>query len=221
MIMIDDIMVKLNSGDLVRIAFTGRRSSDQVIFETTDDKVARETGIFDPKAVYGPRLVIIDRGMMLPGLEAGVRQMEAGQTGKVNIPFSMAFGPRHKELVRIMPEREFAKQGVTPAPGLTLSMDGLPARVKSNSSGRVVLDFNHPLAEQDLTYVINLIEVISEPSAKIKALAEQQGINVTITSEKGKNVVSIPKGTRPELAEILGNMFRASVGDWAEVRIEK
>ena len=214
-------MVKINSGDLVRIAFTGRRASDQTIFETTDVPTARDTGIFDPKIVYGPRLVIMSRGMMLPGLEAGIRQMEVGQTGKINIPYSEGFGPRHKELLRIIPEREFAKQGVKPQVGAMVNMDGVPARVKSASSGRVVLDFNHPLAEQDLTYIVNLIEVITEPAAKVKALAEQQGIAVEIVSEGKKNVVKIPKDTRPELARILANMFRAAVGDWAEVRIEK
>lgn len=214
-------MVKISPGDLVRIAFTGRRASDQSIFETTDVPTARDTGIFDPKIVYGPRLVIMDRGMMLPGLEEGIRRMEVGQTGKINIPYSMGFGPRHKELLRIMPEREFAKQGVKPQVGLVVNMDGVPARVKSASSGRVVLDFNHPLAEQDLVYIVNLIEVITEPAAKVKALAGQQGIEVEIVQEGKKNVVKIPKATRLELSRVLANMFRAAVGDWAEVRVEK
>ncbi len=214
-------MVKINGGDLVRIAFTGRRASDQSIFETTDVPTARDTGIFDPKIVYGPRLVIMDRGMMLPGLEEGIRRMEVGQTGKINIPYSVGFGPRHKELLRIMPEREFSKQGVRPQVGLMVNMDGVPARVKSASSGRVVLDFNHPLAEQDLMYIVNLLEVISEPAAKVKALAGQQGVQVEIIEEDKKNVVKIPKSIRPELARVLTGMFRAAVGDWAEVRVEK
>ncbi|MDE1798228.1 MAG: peptidylprolyl isomerase [Candidatus Micrarchaeota archaeon] len=210
-------MVQLNSGDLVRIHYTGRLSSDQSVFETTDEALAKSSGIWSDSTPYGPRVVIVGRGAMIAGLETGLQTLSAGQSGHFSIKADQAFGPRFAELVRVMPEREFAKSGVKAAPNLIVSIDGVPALVKSVSSGRIMLDFNHPLAGQDLEYDVQLIEVITDPAQKAQELAKALGGSVAVDAPS--KTVSIPKSVAPKVAQNLEAALKASLEGWT-IKIE-
>jgi FKBP-type peptidyl-prolyl cis-trans isomerase 2 len=211
-------MVKLNAGDLVRIEYTGRLSSDHSVFETTDETLAQSSGLWSNTTVYGPRVVISGRGAMIAGLEAGLSTLAPGQSSKLHIKAEQAFGPRFPELVRIMPEREFAKSGVRAQPNLIVSIDGIPALVKSVSSGRILLDFNHPLAGQDLDYDVQLLEVITDPAQKAQELAKALGGQVLVDA-KEKTLI-IPKSVPADKAKNLEGALKASIEGWSVV-IEK
>ncbi|PIN82871.1 hypothetical protein COV61_04740, partial [Candidatus Micrarchaeota archaeon CG11_big_fil_rev_8_21_14_0_20_47_5] len=62
------------------------------------------------------------------------------------------------------------------------------ARVKSVNSGRVMVDFNHPLAGEKLTYTLKLEKRLSGRDEKLKALLLDFGVEADITDEKGKTV---------------------------------
>ncbi len=211
-------MVKLNAGDLVRIRYTGRLASDRSVFETTDMALAQSSGVYSNTTPYGPRVVLFGRGAMIAGLEAGLLTLSPGQSGTFRIPAEKAFGPRFAELVRIMPEREFAKSGVQPQPNLIVAIDGIPALVKSVSSGRIMLDFNHPLAGQDLDYEVELIEIITDPAAKAQELAKTLQASVSV-DEKTKTL-TIPKTVPADNAKNLQAALKAAVEGWT-VKLEK
>jgi len=214
-------MVTLHAGDLVRISFSGTLDSGQSVFESTDERVAKASGIYSEKVLYGPRLVIFGRGFMIPGLEEGISQMQPGQEARIHVPYPRAFGPKQPELVRMMSDKELLRAGVQPRIGLILNIDGVQARVKSVSAGRVMLDFNHPLAGEDLTYHLKLIEVISEPAAKAKALGDEFHASLPIDKDaKPKAVIHIPPLLESGRARSLATMLQASVGDVFEVKID-
>lgn len=207
-------MVKLNPGDLVRIEFTGRLASDQSVFETTDESLARQAGVWSSSAQYGPRLVLFGRGAMISGVEAGLSTLSPGQSGEFAIPVARAFGPRFPELVRVMPQKEFLRHGVQPQPNLIVSIDGVPALIKSVSSGRILLDFNHPLAGQELKYSLQLLEVIGEPEAKVTALGELFGVSLAVAETGGKKSVSIPKTLDAPKARQLSMTLQSALSGW-------
>lgn len=214
-------MVTLHAGDLVRIAFTGVLDSSHAVFESTDEKVAKASGLFSDQVYYGPRLVIFGRGFMIPGLEEGIVQMTQGQEAKIHVPFARAFGPKQAELVRMMSDKELRHAGVQPRIGLVLNIDGVQARVKSVAPGRVMLDFNHPLAGEDLTYHLQLIEVITDAEAKAKALGNEFHTSLFFDkSTKPKPLIRIPKLLEAGRARSLAAMLMASVGDGYDVKIE-
>ncbi len=213
-------MVKPQAGDLVRITFVGVLDTDKSIFESTDERVARSAGIYSQQMLYGPRLALLGRGFMIPGLDEGISKMEAGQSAQIHVPAALAFGERLPDLVRVMSGKELERTGVRPKQGMLLNIDGVQARVKSVSSGRVVLDFNHPLAGFDLTYHVNLLEVVAEPEAKAKALGDEYHTSLRIERAADKAVIWIPKLLEAGRARGLAAQLGASVGAWADVKIE-
>ena len=216
-----DTMVTLQAGDLVRIAFTATLDSTNSVFESTDDRVAKASGIYSDKVLYGPRLVIYGRGFMIPGLEEGLVQIQTGQAAKIHVPFEKAFGPRIPDLVRVMNEKELRDSGVQPFVGLILNIDGVQARVKSVSSGRVMLDFNHPLANENVTYHLELLEVITDPAQKAKALGTEYHTSLKIDKNGEKSTILIPAILGADRARSLAVMLQASLGDWAEIKIDQ
>ena len=104
----------------------------------------------------------IDR--MIPGFESAVIGMEAGQTKTVRIPAAEAYGDVNEELVRDFPRSEFPDH-IELEEGLVLSADspdGGRVRFKVVAIGdeTVTLDGNHPLAGEDLTFDIELVEIL-------------------------------------------------------------
>ena len=214
-------MVEINKGDLVRIEYTGYVTTDGSVFESTDEEVAKKSGIYSDKTMYGPRLVLYGRGAMLPGLEQSLTQLKVGKLMKVKIPSNGAFGEKHNDLVRVISKKEFEKHNVNATPGLVVTLDGVPAKIKSVSSGRILLDFNHPLAGHEVEYSIRLIEVITDNTQKINELSKQFNVKMTVEEKNGKKKILIDKSI--ESAKIVGlkATLHSTVGDWAEVEVEK
>ncbi len=67
---------------------------------------------------------------------------------------------------------EFRKHGQKPVPGMIVNADNTRGRVLSVSSGRVKIDFNHPLSGKVLVYELEIKEKIEKTEDKIKALAQ-------------------------------------------------
>jgi peptidylprolyl isomerase len=139
------------SGDTVRVHYTGRLEDDSV-FDTSD---GREPLAFE-----------VGSGDVIQGFDEGVVGMRAGQTKRVVIPPEEGYGPWRQELLTQV-EREFAR-GQEVAPGMAVQfttpdeelMEGVITEVTDES---LTLDFNHPLAGKVLTFDITLVSV--EPAA--------------------------------------------------------
>jgi FKBP-type peptidyl-prolyl cis-trans isomerase 2 len=94
---------------------------------------------------------------------------------------------------------------------LTVNIDNLLATIRSVSGGRILVDFNHPLAGKEVEYTFKATKKITEPAEKIEAvismelnlkkegyeLAVQQG-SAKIKFKKGAEV---PKEMREQLAK--------------------
>jgi FKBP-type peptidyl-prolyl cis-trans isomerase 2 len=145
----------MQKNDFVRITFEGR---------------IKETGqLFDSGKNVG---VVVGGSYVIPGLEEVLLELKPGEKKTVEIPPSKAFGEREQTKVHTVPEAEFKKQGTTPKPGLVVDADNMRGRVISVTSGRVMIDFNHPLAGKVLTYDIEITGKIEKPEDKILAIVE-------------------------------------------------
>ncbi len=198
-------MVQAKKGDLVRMEYTGRLASNGAVFDTTDESVAREAGILRQNAAYGPKLAAFGTNTVMLGLEEAIISSTLGKTEEFTIKPEKAFGNKDPSLVRMMPERDFAKQQLRPFPGLVVSLDGVAARVKSVNSGRVTVDFNHPLAGEPVVYALNVSELINEPRAKISALLESLGVKGEISGNGEGLTVSFGKGEDEKRVQAVKN----------------
>ena len=101
---------------------------------------------------------------MIPGFEQAVTGLEPGESVKVEIPADEAYGTRSEELVREFARAEFPDH-IQLEEGVILSADSpegqrVRFKVLSVTEEVVVLDGNHPLAGEDLTFEIELVEIL-------------------------------------------------------------
>jgi len=141
-------MAQAKTGDTVKVHYTGKLK-DGTIFDTSEGR--------DPiEFTLGEKQVI-------PGFEKAVEGMKVGQKTVAAIPMDEAYGPRQENLVVEVDENSFP-QDINPEVGQMLTMqqpDGqkVNVRVAELAEGRVKLDANHPLAGEDLTFEIEVVEV--------------------------------------------------------------
>jgi FKBP-type peptidyl-prolyl cis-trans isomerase SlyD len=145
----------MQKNDFIRINYVGR---------------IKETGeVFDE----GKNIpIVVGEGFVIKGLDEALETMNVGEKKTVEIPPEKAFGKRMPELVKLIPLSEFKRHNTTPYPGMVINADGLYGRVLSVGSGRVKVDFNHPLAGKVVEYDIEIVEKIENKEEKAKALLE-------------------------------------------------
>ena len=90
--------------------------------------------------------------------------MNPGESKTVKIPAEDAYGQRREDLVLEI-EKSQLSEGLKPEVGLQLQSrqpDGriIVLTIADISESHVTLDANHPLAGKDLTFDIQLIEII-------------------------------------------------------------
>ena len=142
-------MPQAQNGDTVRIHYTG----------TLDDGE-----VFDTSEGQDPLEFTLGRGEVIPGFDAAVAGMAPGERKSVTIPAEEAYGAYRDEMVFEV-EREQLPPGLDPQEGelLTLASDDgeeIPVTVQSVSAQGIVLDANHPLAGEDLSFEIELVEIV-------------------------------------------------------------
>ena len=204
-------MANVKKGDLVKLDYTGRLASTGAVFDTTDEAIAKKAGIWESSSLYGPKHALFGSGAIIPGMEEAVLQSQLGKSEDFVIEPKKAFGERSNALVRLIPEKEFKKQEVSPSPGMILTLDGAIARVKSVTSGRVVIDFNHPLAGESVVYSIKVHEIITDDRKKIEAILSSNALTGDIAQNNGGALSVTLKGVPAEKLEAARRTISAVV----------
>jgi len=135
-------------GDTVKVHYRG----------TLDDGTE-----FDSSEGREPLEFQIGSGQVIPGFDAAVSGLEPGGKATVTIPAAEAYGEHNEEGLQPFPVSAFPSP---PEVGWAVQLSGpngevVPAVVTSiNDDETVTLDFNHPLAGQDLTFELELVEIV-------------------------------------------------------------
>src|SRR3989344_8183224 len=145
-------MATIKKGDFVEIEYTGMLKETKTIFDTTNEATAKQHDIHAAKTEYGPLTICIGQEHILPGLDEQVDGKEIGKEYTFDIPTDKAFGKKDVRLVQMIPQSKFTKEGLRPMVGLQINVDGTVGIIKHVGGGRILVDFNHPLAGQDLVY---------------------------------------------------------------------
>jgi len=202
----------MKHGDFIKIDFIGKVEGTGKVFDFTQEKIAKEEGIHDPKKKYEPVLVVIGANMVIPGVEKELMKMKEAEENSFSVEFKDAFGPRNPKLARIFSLSSFLKQKINPIPGDFVRVEGLQGKVQSVSGGRVRVDFNHPLAGKDLHYWIKIVSVIQEKGKKVDELFAHYDIKHTHTLHD--NVLTITG--EKEIPQQERNFIRETVVKWVK-----
>lgn len=170
-------------GDFIKLSYTGTLE-DGTVFDTTDEKLAKEQGIHNPRVLYAPVLLVVGRQQVIKGLDEALVGMEKGEEKEVTIPPEKGFGKINNDLINVVPFSHFEKQNINPVPGMFVNVNGRDGMVRSVGAGRVIVDFNHPLAGKTLKYKIKVEDILDTPEKKVKALFEDSGLDGNVKFEK-------------------------------------
>jgi FKBP-type peptidyl-prolyl cis-trans isomerase SlyD len=156
----------IHKGDFIRLSFTGRLA-DGSAFDTTDEQVAKENGIYDEQKKYSPMTVIVGSGFLVEGLEEDLIGKKSGYRGSVRVEPGKGFGDRSLDAIEIVPVKKFEGKA---EPGQMVDFDGKIGVVESVAGGRAKVDYNEPLAGKTLVYDYRIESVIRDRKEKIAAL---------------------------------------------------
>lgn len=159
--------MQVKKNDFIEIEFTGRANGE--IFDTNIKKEAEKINL---KIEEKPIIICIGQGMLVKGFDKALEGKELDKEYKIKLSPEEAFGLRNKEMIKIIPLKIFKEKDINPYPGLVLNLDGILARILTVSGGRVIVDFNNPLAGKEIEYTFKIKREITDDKEKINALQD-------------------------------------------------
>ncbi|MDY6774249.1 MAG: peptidylprolyl isomerase [Candidatus Nanohaloarchaea archaeon] len=186
----------VEEGDVVEIDYIGRVSDTGEIFDLTSEEVAEEEGYETEEMELGPVRVLIGAEHVIPGLEEVLKDMDEEESRTVEVDAEDAFGERSGDSIETFSESEFEQYDVEPRRGLVVEIDGRRGKILSVSSGRVRVDFNHPLAGKDLEYDVEMLDVLEDAEERVDAVLEYYGmdeLDLEKELEEGELVLELPE----------------------------
>ena len=141
-------MDQVTGNETVKLHYTGKLGDGQVF----DSSIERE-----------PLEVKLGEGRLIPGFEKGLVNMKVNEKKTITIPKEEAYGEVQKELFQKVPNENLPPE-IKPEVGMGLvskNPDGSESqlRVADVKDGFIIVDANHPLAGQDLTFELELLEI--------------------------------------------------------------
>jgi peptidylprolyl isomerase len=142
-------MAQAQNGDTVKVHYTG----------TLDDGT-----VFDTSVGRDPLEFTLGERQVIPGFEQAIVGMTPGESKTAEIPADEAYGPHNKEMVVSVDRSDFPNN-IEPKVGQMLQLhqpsgQRIAVTVTEVSESSVTLDANHPLAGKDLTFDIQLVEIM-------------------------------------------------------------
>lgn len=149
-------MQQVKNGDTVKVHYHGKLTDGT----TFDSSEGREPLEFE-----------VGSGSVIPGFDAGVTGMQIGEKKTINIPADEAYGQKQEDLFMEFPRDRFPAD-VQPEPGMQLNMSNgtdqnFPVTIVEVNDDTVILDANHPLSGEDLTFDLELVEIKGRKSPLI------------------------------------------------------
>ena len=164
----------LQKGDFILINYTAKVKETNEIFDTTNEETAKKEKLQKEGETYEPKLIVIGEGWMLKPLDEAFSNMEPEKPTTVEIPPEKAFGPRDPEKVKRIHLKQLYEKNITPAVGARIEYGGKNATIRSIGAGRVLLDFNPPLAGKTLIYDVTVTKKLETNEEKTGAIIHRR-----------------------------------------------
>jgi len=163
----------LQKGDFIEIMFTGKTPEGQV-FDSNREEDLKKVGKDANEKAKKPYIFALGEGMLLKGIDdylIGKSIPSQNNTKEYNIKIKPedAFGKREQKNIQRMPLNIFKQHGVNPQPGAVYNFDNKPGKILAVTGGRVMVDFNHPLAGKDVVYDVQVKRKVTNLNEQVKA----------------------------------------------------
>ncbi len=159
----------LQKKDFIEIEFTARVKGGEIFDSNIKEDLEKVHEDHDHPIDAEPFIFCLGEGMFLPGIEDFLIGKEIGEY-QIELPPEKAFGKRNLNLIQRIPLKVFREQKLNPIPGFIFNFDGRIGRVLASSGGRVIVDFNNPIAGKDVVYKVKVLRKLDDINEKSKAL---------------------------------------------------
>jgi peptidylprolyl isomerase len=164
----------LQKGDFIQVDYVAKVKETGEVFDTTSEETAKKEHLYKEGEIYEPKLVVIGEGWVLKALDENMEKMEIDKAAPVELPPDKAFGQRDPTKVRRVPLKHLIAEGINPTLGMRVEHGGKMATVRAIGAGRVLLDFNLPLAGKTLIYEVTVKKKLETVAEKIGALIHRR-----------------------------------------------
>jgi FKBP-type peptidyl-prolyl cis-trans isomerase SlyD len=154
--------------DFIEIEFTGKLREGGVFDSNIKEDLERLHHGHDHPTDTKPFVFALGQGMFLRGIEDFLIGKEIGEY-EISLDPEKAFGPRDTKLVQVIPSKVFMQQNINPVQGAVFNFDNRIGKVITSSGGRVIVDFNNPLAGKHIVYKVKVLRKVEDIQEKIKA----------------------------------------------------
>ncbi|WP_254529745.1 FKBP-type peptidyl-prolyl cis-trans isomerase [Natrinema gelatinilyticum] len=160
----------LQEGDFVEIEYTAYTVEDEQLVDTTDPEVAEEEGVADQGQEFKPRTIALGEGHIFEDVEDAIVGSESGDSGTVTISAADAFGEYDPDAVETVSAEKIDEDDRYP--GANVQVDGRQGYISTIIGGRARVDFNHPLAGDDVEYEYTVLEEVTDREQQAAGLFE-------------------------------------------------
>lgn len=206
--------MKLQKSDFIEIEFTAKTKDGNVFDSNVKDEIKKiNPNAPEPK----PFVYSLGHNMFLNAIDDFLIGKEIGKCN-VELKPEQAFGKRIPQAVQRMPIKIFHEHKLNPVPGVPFNFDGKIGKVLAVSGGRVIVDFNHPLAGKEVVYEINVLKKVEGINEKVKALNEflfKKEFKFEIREKK--LILEVPK-EMTKFIELFKDKFKEILGLELEIR---
>jgi peptidylprolyl isomerase len=164
----------LQKGDFILIDYTAKVKETNEVFDTTKEDVAKKEHLHKEGEIHEPELVVIGEGWKLKALDDSLPTMEINKPATVEISPEKGFGQRDPEKIKRVPLKQLYAKEINPVIGARIEYQGKTATIRSIGAGRVLLDFNPPLAGKTLVYDVIVTKKLDSAEEKIGALIHRR-----------------------------------------------
>ncbi|MAG45247.1 MAG: peptidylprolyl isomerase [Nanoarchaeota archaeon] len=208
----------IKNKDFIEITYTGTLETGEV-FDTTDEATAKKSNIYNKNMTYGPVIICVGENQILPGLDKEIIGKDF-KSYTFTLSPENAFGKKNPKLLQLLSQTSFKKQNITPYPGLQINIDNMMGTVRTVTPGRVIVDFNHPLAGKTLIYKIKILKQIKDTKKQINSLLNFYGKDIK-TEIKDSNATIISKTLPKELQKDLTEKITTLIPNIKKLTIKK
>lgn len=211
-------MTTINKGDFVELEYTGKTAEEGLVFDTTDEQIAKDNSLYNEDKEYGPTVICIGSRQLIPGLDEKLEGKDLEKNYKFEIGAEKAFGKKSAKLLKLVPLSVFRKQNISPIVGLQVVVDGMLGTVRTIGS-RVIVDFNHPLAGKDVIYDVKVNKIITDGKEKLESLLkiELNLKNFKIELNEKKATINLQKTVPQEVCGAFVKRAKELVPELTEI----
>lgn len=118
---------------------------------------------FDSSREREPLTFTVGSGQVIPGFNSNVMGMKEGENKTFVIPCDEAYGQKDEAAIQLIPRTSFPEDFEFRIGGMVsgTANNGQPftAKILSEAKEEITLDFNHPLAGEDLTFDVEVVSI--------------------------------------------------------------